>query len=235
MKMDMHLHSNFSDGKNTIEEMTSKSVELGYKHIAFTDHVWRTTDWLGRYVAEIDRIRAKYTSVNIHSGVEAKVLNLKGDVDAQESFFKKVGLILAAFHRIPDGKGGFLSRAEVLGDRDMALNLWCQAFMGVLENKNVHIIAHPTAALKRYGVDLPLEMKRSIARKTKRCGKILEANIRYQVPDDEFLAVLRAEGIPLSFGSDSHNIRELEESGANKWWGALEAINSERDFRSLSQ
>ena len=235
MKMDMHLHSNFSDGKNTIEEMTRKSVELGYKHIAFTDHVWRTTDWLDRYVAEIDRIRAKYTSVKIHSGVEAKVLNLKGDVDAQEFFFEKVDLVLAAFHRIPDGKGGFLSRAEVLSDKYVALNLWYQAFMGVLENKNVHIIAHPTAALKRYGIDLPLEMKRNVARKAERCRKALEVNIRYQVPDDEFLAVLLEKKVPLSFGSDSHNTRELEESKANKWWRALETINSKRDFTRLSQ
>jgi len=212
MKMDMHLHSDFSDGENTIEEMTKQATELGYKQIAFTDHVWKTTDWLDDYVTEINRVRKEYASTRIYSGIEAKVLNLRGDVDAQGDFFMKVDLVLAAFHRIPRGERDFLSMEEILCDKEMALGLWYQAFMAVLGNRNVHVIAHPTAILKRYGIDLPLRMKRNIAEKARRSGKILEVNTRYQVPDDQFFALLWDKKVCFSFGSDSHTTKDLRKS-----------------------
>lgn len=233
IKMDMHLHSNFSDGKNTIEEMAGAAVELGYEQIAFTDHVRRTTGWLDEYVAEINRVREKYPSIKIYSGIEAKILDRCGNIDAQEDFFKKVDIVLAAFHRIPKGEGDFLSKEEILCDKELALNLWYQAFMEVLENKNVHIIAHPTAILNKYNIDFPLKMKRDIACRAGRSGKFFEVNTRYRVPDDRFFTLLRDEGVYFSFGSDSHTIRELQESKANKLWKMSEEYNWEQESKKL--
>ena len=56
IKEDFHLHSNFSDGENSLEEMTKKAIDLRYRKIAFTDHVRSETDWLGIYIKEIKRL-----------------------------------------------------------------------------------------------------------------------------------------------------------------------------------
>jgi HisJ family histidinol phosphate phosphatase len=218
IKMDMHLHSNFSDGKNTVEEMTEMAVKLGYKQIAFTDHVWRITDWLDEYVAEIDRVKNKYHSVRIFSGIEAKVLDIHGNIDARDDFLEKVNFVLAAFHKIPNGAGDYLSQKEIFANKKQALDLWYQSFMNVLENNDVHIIAHPTAILKEFGINLPLEMKTEITRKAKIYEKTFELNIKHRVPDAHFIKILRNEGIHFSFGSDSHSTKELEEATIKALW-----------------
>ena len=233
MKTDMHLHSDFSDGKNTIEEMTRKAIDLGYNRIAFTDHVWKTTDWIDDYVAEIDRMKKIYAAIKIHSGIEAKVLNSAGDVDAQMGFFRKVNLVLAAFHRIPNGGDGFLSREEILGNKKVALNLWYQAFMGALGNKRVHIIAHPTAILKRYMIELPLAMKKRIAQEAGRHEKIFEVNIKYQTPDNQLFELLQNEKVRFSFGSDSHDVEELAKYKACKSWKASSEVNWELESKAI--
>lgn len=206
----MHLHSNFSDGKNSIEEMTSVAIKLGLKRIAFTEHVRRDTKWLEKYLNEIRKIKKKYPQIKIYTGIEAKVIDLKGSVDAKREFFKKVDLVLGAFHKIPKGKNEYLSKEEILLNKRKALELWFQAMMGLLKNENVNIIAHPTAILKKYEIKLPQWAKKEITRKAKKFNKIFEINEKYKVPNNEFLKILKRNKIDLYYGSDSHSRKELK-------------------------
>jgi HisJ family histidinol phosphate phosphatase len=211
IKEDMHLHSNFSDdGKNSIEEITKTAVSLGYRRIAFTEHVRRDTDWLDKYVKEIKRIQKKYPNIKIYSGIEAKVINLAGAIDAKKSFFQKLDLVLGAFHRIPQGKEKYLSRKEILSDKKRALKLWHQAMIKLLKNKDVNIIAHPAAILKRYKIKLPDKMKKNIAQKAKKENKFFEMNKKFKVPNKKFVEILKKNKIKFTYGSDSHSIKELK-------------------------
>ena len=209
----MHLHSNFSDfsdGERSMEEMTIEAIKLGLKQIVFTEHVRRSTEWVDKYVAEIKRIKKKYPQIKIYSGIEAKVIDLKGNIDAKKEFFKKVDLINGVFHRIPKGEEEYLSQEEILLDKRRAFELWYQAMMKLLENKNVKIIGHPGAILKRYKIKFPNWAKEKIAKKTKRFNKIFEINKKFGVPDREFLKILKKNKVKFSYGSDSHSIEEFK-------------------------
>jgi len=210
IKEDIHLHSNFSDGKNSIEEMTKMAIKLGLKQIAFPEHVRRDTKWLDQYVAEIERIKKKYPQIKILSGIEAKVIDLEGNIDAKKEFFKKVDLVFGAFHRIPKGKEEYLTREEIFSNKKRAFKLWYQAMMKLLENKNVKIIAHPTAILKKYKIRVPTFAKEKIAQKAKQYRKIFEINKKYKVPDKVFLKILKRNKIKFVYGSDSHSTKELK-------------------------
>jgi len=209
-KEDLHLHSNFSDGKNSIEEMTKMAIKLGYKKIAFTDHVRISTIWIDKYIREIKRIRKKYPEIEIYSGIEAKAINLQGEIDAKKSFFQKVDFVLAAFHRIPRGNKIYLSKEEIKKNKKIALDLWYKSMMNVLENKSVDIIAHPTAILKRYEIKLPKWMKEKIAKKAKKENKIFEISQKHKVPNKEFEKILKNHNIQFTYGSDSHSIKEFK-------------------------
>ena len=209
-KSDLHLHSTFSDGQNTPEEIVEHAILANYDEIAIVDHVRRTTDWVDNFAIEIKRLKHIYQNrIKLYSGIEAKVINLEGDIDARPEFFPKVDLVLGAFHRIPKGQDEYLSEVEITMDRGRAIEFWFTAFMKLLENNYVHIIAHPTAILKRHNITVPSDMKNLIARKAVSCGKVLEINSKYQVPDAEFLGILHSNNVKLSFGSDSHNIEEM--------------------------
>lgn len=206
----MHLHSNFSDGKNSIEEMTKMAIKLGLERVTFTDHVRASTKWIDEYVKEIKRVQKKYPEINIYSGIETKVINLDGNIDAKKSFFKKVDFVLAAFHRIPKENRIYLSKEEIIKNKKIALNLWYKAIMRVLENKNVNIIAHPTSILKIYKIRLPKWIKEKIAKKAKEENKIFEISGKHKVPNKNFIEILKETGIKFSKGSDSHSIKELK-------------------------
>jgi HisJ family histidinol phosphate phosphatase len=209
-KSDLHVHSTFSDGHNTPEEIVKHALLNNYEEIAIVDHVRRTTDWLDDFAREIDRLKRVYgNKLKIYSGIEAKVINLEGAIDARPEFFPKVNLVLGAFHRIPKGEGEYLSDDQINTDMDRALEFWFEGFMKLLENRNVHIVAHPTAILKRHNITVSSEMKKLIAQKAADLGKILEVNSKYQVPDAEFLNILRSFDVKLSYGSDSHSIEEM--------------------------
>ena len=207
---DMHLHSSFSDGESAPEEIVREAIRVGYREIAITDHVRRTTDWLDNFCKEMNRLKQIYTArIKLYSGIEAKVINLKGDVDARPEFFKKVDLVLGAFHRIPRGEDEYQGHEEILQDKGKTLEYWFEGIMKLLENSSVMIIAHPTAILKSNSITVPTGLKKDIARKAAEHGKIFEVNTKYQVPDDEFIGFLKLYGVKLSFGSDSHSIEEM--------------------------
>ena len=65
IKEDIHLHSNFSDGENSIEEMTKTAVRFRIKQIAFCDHVRKDTKWLDNFLAEIKKVQKKYPKIKI--------------------------------------------------------------------------------------------------------------------------------------------------------------------------
>jgi len=61
-------------------------------------------------------------------------------------------------------------------------------------------------------LSLMVGMKRGITKAGRRNGKIFEFNLKYKVPDDEFIKMLREENIPMSIGNDAHSVEELKKS-----------------------
>ncbi|NQT71761.1 MAG: PHP domain-containing protein [Chloroflexi bacterium] len=210
LKTDMHLHSTFSDGINTPQELVEEAIRLGFVEIAITDHVRKSSDWLDLFSQEINRLKQKYSNkIILHSGIEAKVIDLKGAIDAQSSFFSKVDIVLGAFHRLPIGEGDFWRGNQIAEQKERALGYWFNAMMKLIENENVMIVAHPTAILKRNGVVVPRDLKETIATKAASYGKTFEVNTKYNVPDREFLDLLYHHGVNLVRGSDSHSVEEM--------------------------
>lgn len=223
LKANLHLHSSFSDGENSPEELVREAIRIGYPEIAVTDHVRRSSDWLDTYSRELTRLKEAYShEIILHSGIEAKVINLKGDIDARDEFFRQVDLVLASFHRIPTGEDTYLTHEELKTQKARALDCWFTAMMNVLENDDVDIIAHPTSILKTNEIFLPSDLKKAIARKAGEHRKVFELNSKYQVPDGEFISLLKAGGVILCFGSDSHSVRELESVDAGNYGPLVE-------------
>jgi putative hydrolase len=207
---DFHLHSTFSDGHNSPEEMVQRAIKAGYREIAITDHVRRTSDWLDEFAAELERLKHVYINkIRLYSGIEAKVIDLMGNIDAQPEFFLKVDLVLGAIHRIPKGQNEYLTDAEIDNDPESALRCWYESMMKLLENMSVDIIAHPDAILKTHSISVPYYLKSIIAKKAAEFHKVFEVNLRYKVPDEEFLRLLKLNEVRLSLGSDSHSIEEI--------------------------
>ncbi len=85
MQGDLHMHTNSTDGKATLEEMVEAAIDLGLKYIAITDHSPRVSvangmnaDRFRRQWEQIDRLNEKVKGITVLKGVEVDILEAAG-------------------------------------------------------------------------------------------------------------------------------------------------------------
>jgi len=207
--VDLHIHTTYSDGADPPEAMIETAVELGLKHICIVDHVNACVPWVTDFANHIRQLADEYRDkIDVLCGIETKVINLDGELDAQDEFYGQVDLVFGAFHDIPTDRGLAGTVAEKPSQQRLA-SFWYESFCRLIDNPHVHIIAHPTAILDAYGLTLSRTRKIQIARLACRSGKALERNSKYGVPDSEFLDILVRRGVKMIRGTDSHSVEQL--------------------------
>lgn len=211
IRTDIHIHSRFSDGLDAPRAIVEFAASQRFDRICITDHVRMGTPWLDSFFEDIGALRTEFEGrVEVLAGIEAKVLDLSGRIDADLSQVERADLVLASFHRIP-GERGFFQRHEIWERKAEALDHWAAGMRAVLSNAAVDVIAHPGNILKQNRVEIPRYLKEEIALLGGRSGKVFEHNLKYGVPDEEFRALLLEQGVKLMRGSDAHSIVELAE------------------------
>ena len=207
---DGHMHTQFSDGDDTVRTMISAAVETGLAEVVITDHVRATTEWVDDYVQEIAAVSQDYASrVRVFSGIEAKVNDLDGNLDARLEFFDAVDMVIGSFHRIPVGDGSFMRWRDFAAYGEQGQLCWWKAFQSLLRNPHVHVIGHLGAEFLQSRIALPDERVRDIARMVADSGKAIDVNLRYRAPESRLLQALVQQRVPLLLGSDSHSALEL--------------------------
>jgi DNA polymerase (family 10) len=148
IKGDLQMHTKYSDGTNTIEQMAKAAKQMGYEYIAITDHsksehIAHGMDEkrLVKYLAEIEKVRKKVKGIKILKGAEVDIL-ADGSLDYSDKYLKKLDIVIAAVH------SRFKSTEAEMTKR----------ILKALENRHVNILAHPTGRLintrKPYAVNL---------------------------------------------------------------------------------
>ena len=101
---DLHMHSTWSDGRNTIEEMATAAAQLGYQYVAITDH--SESAWSSRKLAradihrqheEIEAVRAAVRNIEILHGIEVDIMH-DGSLDFDDETLAAFDIVLASLH-----------------------------------------------------------------------------------------------------------------------------------------
>ncbi|MGB9787412.1 MAG: DNA polymerase/3'-5' exonuclease PolX [Dictyoglomus turgidum] len=196
---DMHVHTDWSDGANTLEEMVEVAYKLGYKYVVISDHSQAlgvagglTPEQIEKQRLKIQELNRKYRDFKILHSIEANILS-DGSIDLPEEVLKNFDLVIAGLH------SGFKQPKEKITER----------LVSAIKNPWVDIISHPTGRLinKRpaYEVDLP-----TILYWAKETGTVMEINAqpdRLDLCDIDARIAREKYGIYLSIGTDSHDIR----------------------------
>ena len=101
---DLHMHSSWSDGRDTIEDMVVASRQLGYEYMAITDHserAWSSRKVLAEEVpdqrAEVMLLRDRYPNIHILHGIEVDIMH-DGSLDFGDDLLAGFDIVLASLH-----------------------------------------------------------------------------------------------------------------------------------------
>jgi DNA polymerase (family 10) len=223
IKGDLHAHSLWSDGGNTIEEMALAAQERGYAYIAITDHSQSLKVANGLPVAElkkkksqIDKLNAKLKNFRVLYGTEVDITS-EGEIDYPQGVLAEFDIVVAAVHT------GFKQSRQQLTRR----------ITRACKNKFVQIIAHPTARLwgVREPYDIDLEEVFITAAGTNTCLEINSFPQRLDL-NDHNCRFAKEKGVKFSIGTDSHETAQLASmkfgvSVARRGWlGKEDVINT---------
>ena len=201
IKGDIHTHTNWSDGAESIETMAKAAKKMGYKYIAVTDHcgnlkIANSLDEkrMLKQIKEIEQINNKLSGFKILTGCEVNIKE-DGSLDMDDSVLKKLDVVIASIH------SGFKNPREKIMKRLIA----------AMENENVDVIGHPTGRKmgKREAYDVDFDRLFS---KSKETNTALEINAwpeRLDLNDVNVKAAVEA-GVNLVIGTDAHSIDHLK-------------------------
>ena len=104
LRGDLHLHSDWSDGGDTIRAMVDKAREIGHHYIALTDHSPRLKvargldrERLLRQLDDVDAINAEVAPFRLLTGVEADILD-DGALDGDPELLSRIDVVVASVH-----------------------------------------------------------------------------------------------------------------------------------------
>jgi DNA polymerase (family 10) len=200
IRADLQMHSQWSDGTHTIEEMARACRERGYEYCAITDHSKSTRVAGGLDAAgfrkqweEIEEVRQRLDGIVLLKGVELDILP-DGSLDLPDEVLEQFDIVLIAVH----------SRL------DMPKARMTKRVLKALSHPAVHILAHPTGRQiqKRAPIDIDLE---AVFQAAKEHDIALELDAQPQRLDlnDVHLHRARELGVKIAIDTDAHSVDHL--------------------------
>lgn len=220
IKGDLHMHTAWSDGAFSIEEMIEACRARGYEYMAITDHSYYlkvanglSAERLLRQNEEIKEWNAKFTDIEILSGIEMDILP-DGTLDYEDDVLKQLDFVIASIH------SSFSQPQEQIMER----------LKTALYNPYVKLIAHPTGRIigRRDGYSVDMEELIRLAAETNTALE-LNANPHRLDLSAVHLKMAQEAGAKLMINTDAHAIEHLEfmETGASagrKGWLRPETV-----------
>ncbi len=198
---DLHMHTTYSDGRDTVAAMVAACAALGYEYIAITDHSESaaasrtlTLDQLARQADEVALLREQYPAMAILHGIEADILS-DGRLDCPDAILEKLDIVLASLH-------------DPSGHDPRALTRRClQAIRHPLTN----VITHPANRLvgRRAGYDLDFDAIYAAAVETGTALEIDGAPSHLDLDGAHARLAVRA-GVTVTIDSDCHRTSALD-------------------------
>ncbi len=228
---DLHIHSKWSDGSDSIEEIAKYARALGLKYIAICDHAGQLKiansldeKRLEKQGKEIDRVNNKLQGIRVLKGTEVDI-KADGSLSLKDSALKKLDIVTASVH------SGFKFDREKMTSR----------ILRAMDNSFVSVIGHPTGRLiqERQGYEIDLDKIFDRARERKIA---LEINAFPNRLDLNYRNVREAVGknAGLAIGTDAHsktqiNFLELGTAVARRGWAEKKQILNCLDVEELKR
>ena len=205
IKGDLHTHSDWDGGMNSITEMAKAALEMGYDYIGIADHTkflriehGLNEKQLERRNKEIDKINLKFqkqkSKFRVLKGCEANILN-DGSIDIKDEALKKLDYVIAGIH------SNFKMPKDKMTDR----------LIRAMENPHVDIISHPTGRILKKRDEYQIDFDK-VLRAARETGTVLEVNAwpeRLDLNDQNIKKAKEAQ-VKIVVNTDAHHKSQLK-------------------------
>ncbi|RNA70660.1 DNA polymerase/3'-5' exonuclease PolX [Alteribacter keqinensis] len=229
IRSDLHMHTTWSDGAQSIREMVEANRERGYTHMAITDHSkflrvanGLSVERLKRQHEEVRKLNEEFSDFTIFTGIEMDILP-DGTLDYDDDILKDIDFVIASIH------SGFNQKEDTIMKR----------LETALRNPHVAMIAHPTGRLigRRDGYPVDIDRLIDLAKETE---TILELNANPNRLDltSEHLKKAQEAGAKVAINTDAHRIDMLDHmpvgvKAARRGWLKKENVVNTWDAETL--
>jgi DNA polymerase (family 10) len=198
---DLHMHTSWSDGRDTVEMMVTECHRLGYEYLAITDHSQNagtsrtlTADGISQQADEVAAMRERFPSMAVFHGCEVDIMP-DGRLDFPDRVLERFDIVLASLH---DSAGQDADRLE-------------KRYVAAMQHPLVTLITHPTNRMlpHRHGYRLNWDHLFATAVET---GTFMEIDGAPGHLDMDGALARRAiaAGVTVTIDSDSHRVEMLD-------------------------
>ncbi|MGV3624282.1 MAG: DNA polymerase/3'-5' exonuclease PolX [Archangium sp.] len=226
----VHSHSTWSDGRNTLEEMVLAAKAMGFKYFTVTEHSQTsnyagglTLDRLKQQWDEIDALQEKVKGITLLKGIESDILE-DGRLDYPDSVLEKLDVVIGSIHQ------------RYSQDEDAMTKRVLNAF----DNPFLHIWGHPTGRLLLKREAAPMRMEEILDKAAKK-GIVVEVNGCPERMDlkPEHVRMALQRGLKLSVSTDAHSVDELKShvpwalAAARRGWARKSDVINAGDVKAF--
>jgi DNA polymerase (family 10) len=200
MRGDLHMHSTWSDGRASLEEMLTGCVERGYEYFAITDHSKALAmaggldaKKLRRQWLEIEEVASRHPEIRLLRSMEVDILG-DGSLDLEDELLAELDVVLVAVHSRFN-----LPEAEQT-----------KRVVAALQHPEVNILVHPTGRLlnRRGPIALDLDAVLDCAAENNVAVELNSHPDRLDLSDTN-LMLAKERGLKVVISSDAHRVVDL--------------------------
>ncbi len=220
---DLHLHTDSTDSRSSLEDNRAKAVELGYEYLAVTDHAYNLRMVGGLDVDELEAQWARVDALNAQDGpriLKGIELNIgeDGSIDYPDEVLAHFDFCIASLH------AGWGEPRELATER----------LLRAMESRFVDVIGHPTGRIIGRRDPISLDMDAVLA-KAGETGTLMEINAYPDRLDlsDAHLRLARTHGVRFTLGTDAHHSEQMTymrygvANARRGWVTAEEVLNAQ--------
>mgnify|MGYP001254711407 CR=1 FL=1 len=209
--IDLHVHTNWTDGKHTEDVMVDSACKKNIEALFFCEHSRKTSKgWFNKFAKEIKNCRKKIKNkCKLFIGTEVKIEDFDGSLDISPKIRKKSDLIMASVHRFPGEKGNIFKSKPNISKKE-AIEIEYRLTLNAIKNSKFDVVGHPFGmSIKRFKAKPKWVLFQKLITECKKYDKVFEINFHYHKNYRKLLNECVKNNTLFSLGSNAHEKKEL--------------------------